>query len=167
MTLDKITSLADLVFRAKTNKYYKKLAIMTAEWLGYTRQTTYEIALNTLYKVAATQGEAGCQPVVNAVNNLRSDLQEDLEPVAVPIVDESIKKEKDERLLKKKEEAKENVSEWILPPWRMMERERHTTKPKPAAEKHTKFTADSAVNKRRENGVGDIMFMVKRLGNKA
>ena len=96
MTLDKITSLADLVFRAKTNKYYKKLAIMTAEWLGYTRQTTYEIALNTLYKVAATQGEAGCQPVVNAVNNLRSDLQEDPEPVAVPIVDESIKKEKDE-----------------------------------------------------------------------
>ena len=95
MTLDKITSLADLVFRAKTNKYYKKLAIMTAEWIGYTRQTTYEIALNSLYKVAAI-GEAGCQPVVNAVNNLRSDLQEDPEPVAVPIVDESIKKEKDE-----------------------------------------------------------------------
>lgn len=113
MTLDRVTSLADLVFRAKTNKYYKKLAIITAEWLGYNCQTTYEIALNSLYKVAATQGEAGCQPVVNAVNNLRSDIQEDPEPVAVPIVDESIKKEKDEQLLKKKEEAKESVSNWV------------------------------------------------------
>jgi hypothetical protein len=125
MTLDKVTSLADLVFKAKTNKYYKKLAIMTVEWLGYGNQTTYEIALNSLYKVAANQGDSGCQPVVNAINNLRRDVQEDLEPVASPIIDESIKKEKDEQLLKKKEEkkeeAEENVSDWRnwepLPMW--------------------------------------------------
>ena len=108
--LAKITSLADLVFKAKTNKYYKKLAIMTAEWLGYTNQTTYEIALSNLYKVATQQSE-GCQPVVNAINNLRRDVRE--YPVATPIVDESIKREKDEQLLKKKEEKKEeNVSNW-------------------------------------------------------
>jgi CBS domain-containing protein len=111
MFLEKITSLADLVFKAKTNKYYKKLAIMTAQWLGYDNQATYEIAMNTLYKVALLQGEKGCLPVVDAVNNLRCEVYEDPEPVAAPIIDESIKKEKEEKLFKKK------GVEWGVPPW--------------------------------------------------
>jgi hypothetical protein len=92
MTIDKVTSLADLAFKAKTNKYYKKLAIIAAEYLGgYFEQKTYEYAINTLYRVARFNDPNSCLSVVNAINNLRNRVEENPDPVVERL--KNIKKE--------------------------------------------------------------------------
>ena len=117
MTLDSVTSLADLAFKAKTNKYYRKLVILTAQWLGYPDATTYELAMDTLYRVAHRYNPNDCLPVVRQVNNRRSDIKEDPEPVVTPTVDELIKQKKTDKIveeLKKKDEHEsEENSPWI------------------------------------------------------
>jgi hypothetical protein len=59
-----------------------------------------------------------CLPVVREVNNRRSDIREDPEPMVTPTVDELIKQKKTDKIveeLKKKDTPEENVAQspWI------------------------------------------------------
>lgn len=83
MILSRVTSLADLVFKAKTNKYYKILAIITAEYLeGSLKQKTYENAMNTLYRVARTHNPDTCFDIVETINSFRDKVEKDPEFIA-------------------------------------------------------------------------------------
>jgi hypothetical protein len=78
MTLERITSLADLVFKAKTNKYYKQLAIISARHLDISEHPeTYEQAIIIIAKVTLKHNPDSCSDVVDAINSYRYDVKED------------------------------------------------------------------------------------------
>lgn len=74
--------------------------------------------MDTLYRVAHRYNPNDCLPVVREVNNRRSDIREDPEPMVTPTVDELIKQKKTDKIveeLKKKDTPEENVAQspWI------------------------------------------------------
>ena len=76
MTLDKVTSLADLEFKAKTNKYYRQLDKMAAEQLFGSRYSeTYEKAMRYLHNDAFYKD--GCASIVTDINYLRKNIEPD------------------------------------------------------------------------------------------
>ena len=85
MNLEKITSLADLVFKAKTNKYYKQLAIIAARHFVSTADgdeipETYEQSIIVIAKVTLENDPNSCSDVVDAINCYRYDVKEDRPP---------------------------------------------------------------------------------------
>jgi len=85
MTLDKVTSLADLEFKAKTNKYYRQMArqgarrcctsVAVANGL-----TTHEKVMEFLHQVSIKHDLNSCRAVVQEVNHCYNKIVEDVEP---------------------------------------------------------------------------------------
>ena len=82
MRLDPITSLADLEFKAKTNKYYKQLAILGAEYMYIvgTKPPSFEEAMDGLCKIAKEHNPNSCGSICATVNEVRNRVKEDVPP---------------------------------------------------------------------------------------
>ena len=74
MILDRVTSLADLAFRGRTNKYYRQLAILVAGYYGKS-DLIWKDAIAFLQAVASTDGYCGY--VVKNANDFREYCKED------------------------------------------------------------------------------------------
>jgi len=95
MTLDNVTSLADLEFRVKTNKYYKQLAIKTAKrcYGGYSAEMNkklkiYEEALAFLHKISIQHNPDSCTSIVAELNYNSDKIVEEVE--VAPVVEAAI-----------------------------------------------------------------------------
>ena len=73
MILDKVTSLADLAFRGKTNKYYRQLAIIVANYYGKS-DSTWKDAIEHLQKIASVSNY--CLDIVRNANYFRNHCKE-------------------------------------------------------------------------------------------
>lgn len=71
MTLDRVTSLADLAFKGKTDKYYRQLAIITAAFYGK-GDLNWKGAIAFLNQVAIDNNPRSCESVVRDVNYICS-----------------------------------------------------------------------------------------------
>ena len=90
MTLDKVTSLADLVFKAKTNKYYRQLAVIASAYLRGNslyriqgrpvKDEAYAEALELLVRHYKDDGYEDCSTVVQRLNELRGEVVKEPEP---------------------------------------------------------------------------------------
>lgn len=85
MTLDKVSSLADLEFRVKSNKYYKQLAILGAKRccgssVKLKEIKTYEQAIAFLHDVSIKHNPNSCSAVVQEVNACCTKIVEEVEP---------------------------------------------------------------------------------------
>jgi hypothetical protein len=106
MDLPSVTSLADLAFKAKTNKYYRQLAVISAKYLAgnyYSSvqgrpvtDTVFESSFNYLIRKWKEDGYENCATVCATINDLRCQVLPEPEPRPEP------KPEKVESLLKKK-----------------------------------------------------------------
>jgi len=128
MTLDSVTSLADLEFRVKTNKYYKQMAIKTAKrcYGGYSAEMNkklkiYEEALAFLHKISIQHNPDSCASIVAELNCIRDKIVEEVEPTpvveAAPVVEVAIPAPhvvsvaKIKEILKKKSSNQEDCQE--------------------------------------------------------
>lgn len=69
MTIPKITSLADLEFKAKTNPYYRQLARMALEQLGWHQiAKQYPQSIEKLFQLSKNHGFIDCSPYTNHIN---------------------------------------------------------------------------------------------------
>ena len=66
MVIERVTSLADLAFRGKTDKHYRHLAVLTANYYGRA-DLSWEKAMALLHEVAS-QDSGTCVNVVRDVN---------------------------------------------------------------------------------------------------
>ena len=78
MRLEPISSLADLVFKAGKNHYYKQLATLGVEYIGGNTPKTFEEAMELLCKYA--RDYPTCYNVCAAVNERRNYVKEDPKP---------------------------------------------------------------------------------------
>ena len=76
MVIDRVTSLADLAFRGKTDKRYRHLAVLTATYYGKA-DLSWEKAMKLLHEVAATQDGGTCTNIVRDVNYNRELVKDD------------------------------------------------------------------------------------------
>ena len=73
MTIKAVTSLADLEFKAKTNKRYQQLAVMgcrSIEW-GLRKNVAYTTAMEKLHKFSIENDPESCDYVVDIINRNR------------------------------------------------------------------------------------------------
>ena len=76
MTLDRVTSLADLAFKGKKNKYYRQLAILVADYYGKS-DVTWKDAINYLQEIAIQKtGEGCCVGITENANLFRGRCRE-------------------------------------------------------------------------------------------
>lgn len=68
MTIKPVTSLADLEFKAKTDKHYQQLTILGCAELGYPNIKVYANAIKRLHKISINHNPDSCQTVINYVN---------------------------------------------------------------------------------------------------
>jgi len=81
MVLDKVTSLADLAFRGKTNKYYRQLACVAASSYGYFG-LTWKGSLEKLNNASLNYDRDSCQAVIDDINTFANEINEDwIEPL--------------------------------------------------------------------------------------
>ena len=82
MVIDRVTSLADLAFRGKTDKRFRHLAVISATIYGKA-ELTYKEAMTFLHEVATNEG-GSCTNVVRDINYnrelVKDDWQEPPEP---------------------------------------------------------------------------------------
>ena len=104
MTIDPITSLADLEFKAKTNKYYKQLAIIGCNqyMFGNKKVRTYPAAIKALHIISINHNPNSCDAVVYGVNSYRDKIREIKEPTS----EELLKKQKNKELRDKRKQIK-------------------------------------------------------------
>jgi hypothetical protein len=76
MILDRVTSLADLAFRGKTDRLYRQLAIITASYYGRP-DLTWKEAMLFLNKVSVEGNPCSCANVVRDVNYNRELVKND------------------------------------------------------------------------------------------
>lgn len=84
MTLDKVTSLADLEFKVKTNKYYKQLALLGAKrccsnMTKLKALTTHEKVMEFLHRVSTDHNPGSCSAVVQEINHCCDKIKEEVE----------------------------------------------------------------------------------------
>jgi len=116
MTLVKVTSLADLVFKAKSDKYYKQLALLGARRCCNSDAkaralTTHEKVIEFLYTVSANHNPDSCSAVVQEINSCCHRIVEEIEPTppvegtttpsGAPVIDNNKLKEMVTKLKKK------------------------------------------------------------------
>jgi hypothetical protein len=113
MTLDKVTSLADLAFKAKTNKYYRQLAVIASLYLRGNsfyriqgrpvKDESYAEAMEFLVRHYKDDGYEDCSTVVQRLNELRGEVIKEPEPkpeVKPEVVDASaLKKSMGEKII--------------------------------------------------------------------
>ena len=77
MKLDCVTSLADLAFRAKSNKYYQRLIILAYRW--YIKEPNYNIewyeALTLINLKSICVNPLSCKEFVRGINSLRGHVE--------------------------------------------------------------------------------------------
>jgi hypothetical protein len=76
MTINAVTSLADLEFKAKTDPHYKQLAVLGCRRLGYFYKS-YPHAIKKLHTIAqkpSAFGEVSCSRVIYEVNLCRGNI---------------------------------------------------------------------------------------------
>ena len=105
--LDKITSLADLEFKAQTNKYYRQLAMIACKYIAgnyYSHiqakpvtDIAFKGAMDYLIKKWKSDGYENCCETCKTINDLRCQVMKEPEPVVVP----EVKPEKVDEVLKK------------------------------------------------------------------
>lgn len=83
MVMDRVTSLADLAFRGRTDKRYRHLAVLTVSYYGKPN-LSWEKAMTLLHELAISRnGNLSCANIVRDVNYNRElvidDWQEPLE----------------------------------------------------------------------------------------
>ena len=99
MIIDPVTSLADLEFKVKTNKYYKQLAILGCRRIGYYVRT-YELAMKNLHISAG--GFKSCEPIIQEVNCCCDRIVEEKQPTAEELIKRKYVKLKVNNLKKKR-----------------------------------------------------------------
>jgi len=67
MIIGPVTSLADLEFKARTNKYYKQLAILGCDRIGY-NISNYERVMKRLHWCSVHWGYPSCEPIIQEIN---------------------------------------------------------------------------------------------------
>ena len=92
--LDKITSLADLEFKAQSNKYYRQLALIAAKYIAgnyYTHvqgkpvtDTAFKGAMDYLIKKWKSDCYEDCRETCKTINDLRSQVMKEPEPKPEP-----------------------------------------------------------------------------------
>lgn len=85
MKLDAVTSLADLAFKAKTNKYYQQLTIIVYRYLisGTPPLGGWSEALESLNNYSIHCSPNDCKEVVQYTNDLRIRVKEEKPPAPV------------------------------------------------------------------------------------
>ena len=93
MILDTVTSLADLIFKSKTNKYYRQLAVISGKYVNgdncysHGRQISnyeFETALKELiYHIKVCEDDTCCG-VCATINDLRYHVREEPKPAPKP-----------------------------------------------------------------------------------
>ena len=68
MTIPPVTSLADLEFKAKKSVYYKQLAVLGVQRIGYCGIKTYPSAIKRLHRIAVERDGSTCDVVVYDIN---------------------------------------------------------------------------------------------------
>ena len=85
--MDKVTSLADLVFRAKTDRHYRQLARIVHSRLSgneFLPEVSYEDSLKFLYSYAEHYyGHDNCSVTVDHLNYYRGRVVEEKDPMSV------------------------------------------------------------------------------------
>ena len=95
MTINKVTSLADLEFKAKTDRHYQQLAILGCKSLDYnSRVKTYPAAIRRLHKIAFENNPECCSAVIHHVNQNCNKIKPEQDPVSV-----LVKKKEVERII--------------------------------------------------------------------
>ena len=76
MTLDRVTSLANLVFKGKKDKYYRQLAILVSGYYGRP-DLMWKDAIIYLQEIATQKtGEGCCAGIIENANSLRGRCKE-------------------------------------------------------------------------------------------
>ena len=95
MTINKVTSLADLEFKAKTDRHYQQLAILGCRSLDYnSRVKTYPAAIRRLHAIALGNNPDSCETVIHHVNQNCNKIKPEKDPVSV-----LVKKKEVERII--------------------------------------------------------------------
>ena len=95
MTIKQVTSLADLEFKAKTDRHYQQLAILGCRSLDYnSRVKTYPAAIRRLHKIAFDNNPDSCSAVIHHVNQNCNKIKPEKDPVS-----ELIKKKEVTRII--------------------------------------------------------------------
>ncbi len=95
MTITKVTSLADLEFKAKTDRHYQQLAILGCKSLDYNSCVkTYPAAIRRLHKIAFENNPECCSAVIHHVNQNCNKIKPEQDPVSV-----LVKKKEVERII--------------------------------------------------------------------
>jgi len=68
MTIPPVTSLADLEFKAKTDRHYQQLAILGYNSIEHANVKLYSTAIERLHKMAVSYGYGVCVPIIKYVN---------------------------------------------------------------------------------------------------
>ena len=117
MRLDPISSLADLAFKAIANKYYKQLAVISAQYLVVgSKPITFEDAMTALSKLRIEYGVTTCKAVCDEINERRKYVKEDPIPappaaaVIAPEPAKTVEQEVMEKLKKKGMTEQEEMS---------------------------------------------------------
>lgn len=91
MTLDRITSLADLAFKARTNKYYEQLVMIAYRYLINSANKVGCIeALESLNNVSVNYNPISCHSTVEQINGLRSRVKKEVVPKPAPVVADAV-----------------------------------------------------------------------------
>ncbi len=94
MTIKPVTSLADLEFRAKTDKHYQQLAILGCRsWEG-SNVKLYSTAIKRIHDIAVNYNPNSCQTIVNHINSHRFSIKPEKDTVT-----ELIKKKEVTRII--------------------------------------------------------------------
>ena len=76
MAIDRVTSLADLAFRGRTDKRYRHLAVLTSVYYGKP-DLAYKEAMLFLHRVAEGEGDGTCANIVRDLNYNRELVKDD------------------------------------------------------------------------------------------
>jgi hypothetical protein len=93
MTITKVTSLADLEFKAKTDRHYQQLAILGCKSFNCNIKT-YPAAIRRLHEIAFENNPECCSTVINCVNQNCNKIKPEKDPVSV-----LVKKKEVERII--------------------------------------------------------------------
>ena len=84
MTIKQVTSLADLEFKAKTDRHYQQLAILGCRSLDYnSRVKTYPAAIRRLHKIAFENNPESCSQIIEYVNQNCNKIKPEQDPASV------------------------------------------------------------------------------------
>ncbi len=94
MTIPPVTSLADLEFKAKTDRHYQQLAILGCRAWGGSNVKLYSTAIKRLHAISVGCNPNSCKVVIGHVNEKCNKIKPEKDPVS-----ELIKKKEVARII--------------------------------------------------------------------